>query len=165
VETEIPAFISWIHNSYLATGIRESIWTFPIIQAIHVLALALSVGLLIWFDLRLTGWGLTNQPISKVHKQVMPYALVGFAIMFITGILLFCSDAEKCYVSAYFRLKLVFLLLAGVNAFIFEVITIKNVGEWDKHPVPPLSVRFAGLFSLILWSAVIIAGRATSFSF
>jgi hypothetical protein len=164
VEAQVPAFISWLHNSYVGTEIRESIWTFPLLEASHVLALALSIGLLVWFDLRLIGWGMTSQPISKVHRQVMPCALVGFVVIFVTGFLLFCSQAEKSYLSPYFRLKVALLVLAGVNALIFEVITIRNIDKWDKHPVPPLPVRFAGLFSLILWSGVIIAGRAMAYA-
>jgi len=51
--SDVPAVISWMQNSDIGTGIRESIWTFPLVETTHVLALSLSVGVLVWFDLRL----------------------------------------------------------------------------------------------------------------
>jgi hypothetical protein len=162
--SDVPAIISWMQNSDIGTGIRESIWLFPVVEATHVLTLALSVGVLIWFDLRLMGWGMKHQPISQVHKQVMPYAFVGFFIMFVTGVLLFWSEAEKCYSSGFFRAKVVFLVLAGLNAGIFELSTKRTIEDWDKYPIPPVKARMAGLVSIISWAAVIIAGRATAYN-
>jgi hypothetical protein len=162
--SDVPAIIHWLQNSDIGTGIRESIWAFPIIETTHVLALAISVGILLWFDLRLLGWGMRHQPVSHVHKQVMPYAFIGFFIMFVTGVLLFWSEAEKCYLSGFFRAKVVFLFLALVNAGIFELATKKTIEDWDKYPIPPPRARMAGLVSIISWAAVIIAGRATAYN-
>jgi hypothetical protein len=159
-----PAIIQWMQNSDIGTGIRESIWLFPIVEATHVLALAFSVGVLVWFDLRLMGWGMKHQPISQVHKQMMPLAFSGFVVMFITGFLLFWSEAEKCYLSGFFRAKVVFLVLAGLNAGFFELSTKKTIEDWDKYPIPPVKARMAGLVSIISWTAVIIAGRATAYN-
>jgi len=159
-----PAIIQWMQNSDIGTGIRESIWLFPIVEATHVLALAFSVGVLVWFDLRLMGWGMKHQPISQVHKQMMPLAFGGFVVMFITGVLLFWSEAEKCYLSGFFRAKVVFLVLAGLNAGFFELSTKKTIEDWDKYPIPPVKARMAGLVSIISWTAVIIAGRATAYN-
>jgi uncharacterized protein DUF6644 len=159
-----PAFIHWMQNSDIGTGIRESIWLFPIVEATHVLALSFSVGVLVWFDLRLMGWGMKHQPISQVHKQMMPLAFIGFVVMFITGVLLFWSEAEKCYFSGFFRAKVVFLVLAALNAGFFELSTKKTIEDWDKYPIPPVKARMAGLVSIISWTAVIIAGRATAYN-
>ena len=162
--SDVPAIIHWMQISDIGTGIRESIWLFPIVETTHVLALALSVGVLIWFDLRLMGWGMKHEPVSQIHKQVMPFAFVGFAIMMLTGVLLFWSEAEKCYLSGFFRLKVLFLILAGLNAGIFELGTKKSIEDWDKYPVPPPKARMAGLISILSWTAVIIAGRATAYN-
>jgi hypothetical protein len=164
IPANVPAIIHWMQISDIGTGIRESIWAFPIIETSHVLALALSVGVLLWFDMRLMGWGMKHQPISHVHKQVMPVALVGFVIMFATGILLFWSEAEKCYLSGFFRIKLVFLLAAAINAGVFELGTKKTIEDWDKYPIPPKKARMAGLISIISWTLVIAAGRATAYN-
>ena len=162
--SEVPAIIHAMQNSGIGTGIRESIWLFPIVETTHVLALAISVGVLLWFDLRLMGWGMKHQPVSQVHKQVMPLAFFGFAVMTISGILLFWSEPEKCYLSGFFRAKVLFLILAMINAGIFELKTKKSIEDWDKYPIPPMKARMAGMISIISWAAVIIAGRATAYN-
>ena len=162
--SEVPAIIHAMQNGAIGTGIRESIWLFPIVETTHVLALALSVGVLLWFDLRLMGWGMKHQPVSQVHRQVMPLATFGFVVMTISGILLFWSEPEKCYLSGFFRMKILFLVLAVINAGIFELRTKKSIEDWDKYPIPPMRARMAGLISIISWAAVIIAGRATAYN-
>jgi hypothetical protein len=161
----IAKFCQWVYNSEIGTGIRESIWVFPIIEGTHLLGIALSVGLLCWFDLRLLGLALRDQPVSKVWQQVMPVALVGFVLMFITGLLLFWAEAWTAYRSVHFWIKLVLLLLAGVNALMFETTAHRNMAEWDQAPVPPFRARMTGAISLILWTAIIVTGRTMAYSF
>src|SRR6185436_8355047 len=114
------------------------------IEGTHLLGIALSVGLLCWFDLRLMGLVLRDQPVSKIWKQVMPVAFIGFVLMFITGILLFWAEAITAYRSVHFWIKLVLLVLAGINALNFEMTAHKNMDEWDLAPVPPLRARMTG---------------------
>src|SRR5262245_26908408 len=72
-ETNVLAqFCQWLYDTKIGSGIRESIWVFPIIEGTHLLGIALSVGMLCWFDLRLLGLALRDQPVSKVWQQVMP---------------------------------------------------------------------------------------------
>ena len=155
----------WIAGTYVGRGILESVLLFPIIEGFHLMGIALSVGVLCWFDLRLIGLAFTDQPVSKVWKQILPVASVGFVLMFITGGLLFWAEAITAYDSVHFWIKLGLILLAGVNAVYFETVTRRGIAEWDKAPVPPLRARIAGLASLILWTAVIITGRTMAYSF
>jgi hypothetical protein len=105
-----------------------------------------------------------HQPISQVHRQIMPYAFFGFFVMTVSGVLLFWSEPEKCYLSGFFRAKVIFLVLAALNAGIFELATKKTIDAWDKYPIPPTRARMAGLISIISWTAVIVAGRATAYN-
>jgi hypothetical protein len=155
----------WIAGSSIGRGILESVLVFPIIEGFHLMGIALSIGVLCWFDLRLTGLAFTDQPVSKVWKQVLPIASVGFVLMFVTGGLLFWAEAITAYDSVHFWIKLGLILLAGVNALYFELVTHRGIAEWDTAPVPPLRARFAGFASLILWTAVIITGRTMAYSF
>jgi hypothetical protein len=161
----VARFCQWLYDSEVGTGIRESIWLFPIVEGTHLLGIALSVGMLCWFDLRLLGLALPDQPVSKVWKQVMPASLVGFVLMFVTGGLLFWAEAAKAYASIHFWIKIGLLVLAGVNALIFETTAHRNMAEWDKAPVPPFRARMTGAISLILWAAIIITGRTMAYNF
>jgi ABC-type multidrug transport system fused ATPase/permease subunit len=161
----LATFCQWLYDSEIGTGIRESIWVFPIVEGTHLLGIALSVGMLCWFDLRLLGLALRDQPVSKVWQQVMPWALAGFVLMFVTGGLLFWAEAARAYASVHFWIKVVLLVAAGVNALLFETTAHRHIAEWDKAPVPPLRARMTGAISLVLWTAIIITGRTMAYNF
>lgn len=156
---------AWIADTTVGRAILESTLAFPIIEGIHLLGIAVSVGVLCWFDLRLLGLVFTDQPVSKVWKQVMPLAIPGFALMFLTGGLLFWAEAVTAYNSVHFWIKIALILLAGLNALYFEFVTHRGVSAWDNAAVPPFKARMAGLVSLLLWTAVLITGRTMAYSF
>jgi hypothetical protein len=149
----------WIQDTQVGTAIRESILVYPIILAVHVLALTVSVGTLMWFDLRLLGLKMRSQRVTEVYRQLMPVMLGGFLVMFATGGLLFWALAAKCYGNIYFRIKLTALLFAAVNAGVYHLTTERTIANWDTAPVPPPRARMAGLISMICWIVVIGAGR------
>jgi uncharacterized protein DUF6644 len=156
-------FCQWLYDSSVGTGIRESIWVFPIIETIHVLAITLLVGTIAILDLRLLGWALKREPVSRVASGVLPLTWAGFAVMFVSGFLLFWSEAAKSYGNPAFRLKLLLLALVGLNPLIFHFTIYRSVGDWNERIVTPLRARLAAVFSLTLWGGIICAGRAIAY--
>lgn len=161
----IREFCAWVADSRIGSGILESNLAFPIIEGLHLMGIALSVGVLCWFDLRLLGLAFRDVPVSRVWKQVMPVAIVGFSLVFATGFLLFWAEAKTAYESVHFWIKLGLIVLAGVNAAYFEFVTHPGVAAWDSDRIPPRSARLSGLLSLIFWTAVIVTGRTMAYSF
>lgn len=161
----LPDLCQWLQNTAWGTGIRESTWVFPIVEGTHVLALALSVGTLLIVDLRLMGVLMRREPVSQVSNQLMPWSAAGFTIMFITGALLFWSQAVKAYGSIFFRIKLLLLLLAGINALVFELTLRRSIATWDTAEKPPFRARLAGVLGIVLWAGVIAAGRTMAYNF
>jgi hypothetical protein len=153
----------WLQNTPFATGIRQSDLLFPLIEGSHILALSISVGLIVMFDLRLLRLALRDEPVSRVMHQVMPLALPGFAIMFVTGLLLFVSQAEKAYTNTFFRFKILFLVIAGLNAVYYQVKFYPKMAEWDLAPVVPRGAKLTAAMSLVLWAAIIALGRTMAY--
>ena len=83
-------FFEWLEYTALGTAVRESLWAFPIIEAVHLLGLGLLGGALLLVDLRLWGTGLTKQPIAAVVRHAHPWLVAGAVLMFLTGIPWFC---------------------------------------------------------------------------
>jgi len=155
----------WLQATSIGTYIRESEKLFPIINGIHVLGLALSVGTIVWFDLRLLGVSMRHRSVSEVFAGVMPWSFVGFAVMFISGGLLFWSEAVRAWSNPFFKIKLAFMLLAGLNALAYQLTLYPRMADWDKLPIPPRRARLAGLLSIIFWTIIIAAGRTTAYTF
>ena len=147
----------------MGTAIRESTWVFPIILAFHSLGLTLSVGTVLWLDLRLLGVKMRGLPVSEVYQQLKPWMLSGFAIMFISGMLLFSAQAARCYDNVYCRTKILLLIVPGLNALIYHMLTERSIARWDVASSPSLAARMTGLVSLVSWTAIIILGRQIVF--
>jgi hypothetical protein len=153
----------WLQNTAFATGIRQSDLLFPLIEGSHILALSISVGLVIMLDLRLLQLAFTGERVSRVMHQVMPWALPGFAVMFVTGILLFIAQAEKVYTNTFFRCKILFLVIAGLNALYYQMKFYPKMPEWDLGPKIPSGAKLTALVSLVLWAAIIALGRTMAY--
>jgi hypothetical protein len=123
----------------------------------------LLVGTVAILDLRLLGLALRSEEVSTVAKQVLPLTWAGFAIVFTSGFLLFWAEAAKSYANPAFRIKLVLLLLVGLNPLIFHLTVYRGVANWNTRIVTPRRARLAGIFSLTLWGGIICAGRAIAY--
>jgi hypothetical protein len=152
-------FFKWLQETRVGSGISDSLWLFPFIETIHVLGIVVLVGATGILDIRLMGFALKREPVSELSKKLLPWAWSGFAVMFLSGTLLFSSESTKLYNNGAFLFKMVLIVLAGANALIFQTTVYKNVGTWDLAPVAPMGARIAGVFSLVLWIGVVAAGR------
>lgn len=162
----VPLLLEWcnrISATSLSTVIRESDWWFNIIETVHVIFTTLMVGTILVVDLRLLGIVLCREPASRVVQAVVPWTWAGLAIMGTSGLLLFISEAAQAYDNVAFRIKLVLLLAAGVNALLFHTTIYRAVGEWDTRLPTPGRARTAGALSVALWTAVIVCGRTIAY--
>ena len=157
------SFCEWLQQTSVSTNIRESTLTFPIIIAIHVMGTATAVGTILALDLRLLGWGMRRFPVSVIFNELRPWSMIGFAVQTVSGLLLFWSEPMKCYKATSFWIKMIAMILAFLNAFIFDKTLFPKVAAWDTSIVTPVRARFAGWASLALWSTVIFTGRWTAY--
>ena len=152
------AFCQWLEQTSMGTTIRESLWLFPVIETVHIFGIILLVGGTSVLDLRLMGLTFRDEPVSKLAGRFLPWAWAGFIIQVTTGGLMFSSEATKMYGNLGFRVKMLMILAAGLNAFIFHSLAYQSVGKWDKDPVAPVSARVAGLLSILFWFGIVAAG-------
>lgn len=153
-----------LEASALGTLVRESLYGFPIFVTLHVIGLVLAIGPLLWFDLRLAGVVVRSEAVSRVYRQIIPWAAAGFVVSGLTGIALFTGYATKASANPYFWTKLAALLLAGINAAFYHGFTERTRVEWDSHARPPAAARAAGVISMLLWTAVILCGRMMAYT-
>jgi hypothetical protein len=157
-------FFEWLESTGGSIGIRESIMFYPLVESAHVLSLALFVGMIATLDLRLLGVGLRGVPVSETAGRLLPWAFAGFAVMVITGLLLFYSTPVRAYQNIFFRVKMVGIVLAGINALYFHKTIYRRVLDWDTDAVPPRRAKVAGAASLFLWSVVVVCGRMQAYN-
>jgi len=156
-------FCQWLDQSAVGMAIRQSLWLFPAIETVHLLGMAALVGTIGVLDLRLLGWVARGRPVSEMAGRLIPFAWLGFVAQVITGALLFSSEAVKIYGNPAFRLKMLLLLLAGLQALIFQTVISGKLAAWDERESLPVLAKVAGLSSLLLWVAIVTAGRFIGF--
>ncbi|KAA6456687.1 hypothetical protein DYQ86_24825 [Acidobacteria bacterium AB60] len=152
-----------LYDSGFGTVIRESDYAYSIIESVHVIAITVVVGTIAVLDLRMLGIVLRPIAITRIARAVFPLTWTGFAIMFVSGFMLFWAEAAKMYTNPAFRTKLILLALVGLNPLIFHTTVYRRVHEWEKLPVSPWRARTAAALSLTLWGGIIIAGRAIAY--
>jgi uncharacterized protein DUF6644 len=154
----------WVDSTRWSALVRQSNWLFSTLDTIHTLGIILVAGTIMLVDLRLLGLGLRSVPVAQLVARIVPSTLWGFGLMVVSGGLLFSSEAVKMYHSPAFRIKMLLLALAGLNALIFHRTIYRDVAQWDPASVVPARARLAGLLSLVFWIAVIAAGRAVAYA-
>ena len=160
----IPEICGWIENTPVATAIRQSTWLFPAIETVHVLATVLVVGSVAMLDLRLLNIAWRQSSIREIHQDVLPWAWTSFGVAAIAGSLLFSSSATKYYHNVPFRIKMILLVLVGINAACFELGTYRRVATADRETNIPVAAKIAGAVGLLLWIAVVACGRWIGFT-
>ena len=160
----LRSWFEWMEALPSSIALRESIYGYPILLTTHVVSMCLFAGLIAFWDMRLVGVTLKRVPVSNIPPRYFPWALVGFAISSISGLLLFYSAPMRFYGNFFFWVKNLMLVLAGVNALVFHLTTYHSVATWDSDAVTPFGARLAGVLSLALWAGIILTGRMIAYN-
>jgi hypothetical protein len=152
-------FFQWCEASWLGQLIRTSEWLFPVLEAIHLVGLCLLGGALLLVDLRMLGFGLTNQTIPNVHQEAQRWLNGAVATMVTTGSLLFISEAVKCYYNPAFWIKITTLPVAVAFTYTLRAAVARRAISGITA-----TTRWAAIGSLAVWFTVAAAGRWIGFS-
>jgi uncharacterized protein DUF6644 len=156
-------FLHWLESTAPAIAISESTWLFPGIESVHVLAITLVVGSITMVDLRLLDVNLRDQPVGELIDEILPWTWTSFAVAVCSGALLFSSNATHYWGTVPFRLKMLLLVLAGVNMAVFHATALRSVQVWGRQPRTPRAAKISGGVSLSLWIGVVALGRWIGF--
>ena len=160
----IHDFLTWLAATPWSVQLLESQYAWPFLESTHVLTLALFAGTATINDLRLLGIGFTTVPAGEVTLRLLRLTRLAFAVMVVTGVLLFYSNPVHYWHNIFFRIKAILLVVAGINIWYFHGRIHRRVAEWSLDARPPRSARLAGLVSLIAWAGIIVSGRLIAYN-
>ncbi len=154
--------LEWIKSLPPGEFVRSNWWVFPTLQSLHFCGMAMVIGIVGLLDLRALGLA-RSLPIRPLHR-LLPLAWVGFGLNLISGVLFFMHDPFIYAFNPSFRWKLLFILLAGVNALWFELGVFTNLDRWQDKVETSSLAKVISVISLALWIAVIFGGRYIAFT-
>jgi len=161
----MAGFQIWLVRTFASVppvrNLMHTAWAWPVAESLHFIGLSLLVGTIFVFDLRLLGIG-RRIPIAALHRLV-PWGLAGYACTFATGMLFLLTEPDQYVYNPAFHFKVLFMVLAGVNASLFYLTSYRRAIAADAPVDAPRSAKVIAVASLVLWLSVIIAGRLLTF--
>ncbi|MDG1944043.1 MAG: hypothetical protein P8J17_07280 [Halioglobus sp.] len=163
----IYAFATWLDTHSWSTQLHESFYMYNWVESTHVLALMVSLGLLFLIDLRMLGLAFVDIPATAIAHRLFLPMLIGFSVMIVTGLLLFYAIPVRTSQSLWFRIKVVLLIAAAVNAWLFhrrmQDAGSSAAGSWDLAVKAPRRLQIGAALSLIFWGFIVICGRLIAY--
>ena len=153
----MEGILTWMESSALARMVVDNAWAFPALETVHFIGLILLIGSLYVIDLRFLGFA-PRIPLDAIIKFI-PVSIIGFTINFSTGIMFLFADPFRYYPNLAFRLKMLAVLLAGLNALWFKFAVDLEALASDNTAQPRMTLRWIAGISLLLWTSVIVFGR------
>jgi hypothetical protein len=159
----IMSWAEWLRETPLSIYIQEDVNAFPLLEVLHVVTIALVVGSIFIVDLRLLNVSARTYPVSRLMRAVLPITIIAFIFAAMTGFLLFASQPTRYLGTTPFLIKMALLFCAVINMAVFHFVTQRGIAGWDVAERVPISAKVAGLVSIILWIAILVAGRFIGF--
>jgi len=159
------AFISvwqWLEDGYLAVAIRQSAWLYPALEIIHIVGIVLLVGPAFMFDLRLLGFA-KKLSVAALADHLLPWSRRALILVIPSGFFLFITNAITLAFDEVFWLKMVLLVMAGLNALVFHRFTFRTFSSQRENMRSTNGARAAALASILLWLSIITCGRLLAY--
>lgn len=154
--------VTWLHDLPMGVWVRGSDWAFPFLESMHFLGMTLLIGIVGALDLRVLGIA-RAVPLAPLHR-LLPLAFVGFGINVITGIFFVCHNPGAYLFNLAFRLKMLLILVAGLNALWFRLGVFLDLEAWGPGIEASRLAKVISALSILIWIAVITAGRYIGFT-
>lgn len=158
------ALLRLLQGSALGETVRSAGYLYPVLEATHILGIALLVGPAFTFDLRVLGFGHRVVSVTTAARCLLPVSHIGFAIAVITGIALLSAQGTMVAAAGAARWKFGLLILACLNVLVFHCGVYRRVDQWTNAAVAPVVACLGAGVSLIAWTGVIFAGRLLAYS-
>ena len=158
----IEQWAAALEATELAAALRNSVWSYPLVNAAHILGVALLVGSIVPLDLRLLGaW--RSVPLAPLWNVLSCSAGAGLVLAVVFGSLLFISRATEYVVSNLFIAKMAAVAVGTVNVLALRILGGQSSEIALACAEPPAAVRLAAGVSLAAWSAALVLGRLVGY--
>ncbi len=155
-------WLAWLEGTHLSVWVREATWAYPLIETAHILGFTILVGSAFMFDLRLLGLA-PSLPVAATARHLLRWSRLSLLLVLPTGLMLFMTQATETWANTAFRLKLLLLCVAALNALIFRLWTFGALEKLEPQKGMPLAAKLSALVSLLVWTGVITCGRLIAY--
>jgi hypothetical protein len=150
-----------LRTTPVGAWVRHSVWAWPVLESLHFMGMAVLIGTIGLFDLRLLGFA-RGVPYAALHRLI-PLGIAAYTLNVVTGLCFLSGTPDQYLFNAAFRFKVTFMAVAGLNVLFFYSRVFQRLSALEADAAPPLGARVAGAVSLTMWIGVMSAGRLLTF--
>ncbi len=152
----IPAFCDWLSSTAVSMVIQNVLWIIPLVQIVHILAIATVMASIVMLDFRLLGVSAHGQTIPDVAHRFLPWVWGAVVVLFTSGSLLIIAEPGRDLLNTVFYLKMSLLACVLTLTFGFQVLARRGAEFWERRRV---IARVTAVVSLALWVGIVMCGR------
>jgi uncharacterized membrane protein len=156
---EVARFSDWLSLTPISMFIQTVEWIIPMVQSVHILAIAIVMSSVIMVDLRLLGLVGQTQSISSTARRFLPWVWWSLLVLLATGVVLITAEPRRDLLNPVFQAKMALLAAAMIITGAFQAAVARNMRAWDQAPERPAGAWITATASLLLWAAIVGCGR------
>lgn len=160
----IESVSSWLATTQTSLVIQEISWVIPTVQTIHILGIAVVIGSILLLDLRMLGLVMPGQPTAAVAQRFLPWIWWTALVLLLSGSILIVGEPERSLPNLTFQIKMGLLLAVLMLTAVFQWGLRRDPQYWERTMLRLTSVRLIAVISLLLWIAIVFAGRWIAYS-
>jgi len=153
----MQAFAQWLASTPVSQGIQKALWLIPILQAIHIMGIAMVLAAVAMVDLRILGLAGRSQTMGETARRFVPWLWTGLAVLATTGIVLVIGEPTRSLLNLAFQIKMALLACAVAVTLVFQASLRRNMPMWEDGRRNAVKVLAA--FTFLVWCAIAVAGR------
>ena len=159
ISKSLNAICIWIDATPLSQWMQVTNWVVPTVQTFHILAIAVVASSALMIDLRLIGVFWADRPMRDVSSRFLPLVWWPLLILLLTGVIMIISEPARSLKNPAFQVKMFLLVAALIVTGIFQFLQRRNAKFGNLRTGPCATAVTVAIVSMLLWSAIIFAGR------
>lgn len=157
--TPINDFSLWVSNTALCQWIGSHFWAIPVIQTIHIIAIASAFGSILMINLRILGVNGSGRTMSQTVRRYMPWVWWALVALILSGIGMIIGEPVRELVNPIFWIKMALVIIVILTSLWFQSSVNRNMAKWEITHGGRVAVRLGAIATILLWCAVMFGGR------
>ncbi len=156
------ALAQWLSATPLSLALRELDWLVPLLQTVHILAIAMVVSSVFLIDVRLLDFT-RSQSITETARRFMPWIWTGLAILAVSGAALITVEPMRALPNPAFQIKMALLFVAIAATWLFQISLRGDAVFWQSAGSRRSMATVLAVSAFLLWCAIVGAGRLIAY--
>jgi hypothetical protein len=158
-ETPVTELSLWISETKASLWIGTHFWAIPILQVLHILAIATSFGAVLMINFRILGLNGASRTMTQTVRRYLPWIWWSLLVLVVTGVLMTIGDPPRVLVNPIFWIKMGLLIVMILASIAFQSSVARNTAQWEMTHDGRVRVRIGAVLIILLWCAIMVAGR------